>query len=67
MTILTVTEDLDPQLRSMGWVIRLMEEIYDSRQGIKPRDASFNVISVTKGYLYVSSEGWLGSSHHNIV
>lgn len=38
MTILTVTEDLDPQRRSIGWVIRLMDEIYDSRQGVETGD-----------------------------
>lgn len=31
MTIITVTEDLDPQLRRLGWVLRLMDKLYDSR------------------------------------
>lgn len=31
MTILTVTEDLHPQQRTVIWIMRLIEDVYDSR------------------------------------
>lgn len=31
MSILVSTDDLDPRLRSIGWVVRLMDELYDAR------------------------------------
>lgn len=32
LSILNSTDDLDPHLRSIGWVVRLMDELYDARQ-----------------------------------
>lgn len=31
LSILTTTKDLDPKLRSVGWVMRHVKEIYDAR------------------------------------
>lgn len=33
MAILTTTDDLDPHLRSIGWLVKRMDELYDARQG----------------------------------
>lgn len=33
MSILTVTDDLNPHLRSIGWLLKRTDELYDARQG----------------------------------
>lgn len=33
MSILTSTDDLEPRVKSIGWVLKLMDGIYDARQG----------------------------------
>lgn len=33
MSILATTDDLNPHLRSSGWLLKRMDELYDARQG----------------------------------
>lgn len=33
MSIISATDDLNPHLRSIGWLLKRTDELYDSRQG----------------------------------
>ncbi|CAN0116633.1 unnamed protein product [Ectocarpus sp. 12 AP-2014] len=55
MSILTTTDDLHPHLRSFGWLVKRMDELYDAR-----RRAEQAIFSAEEDYLNLDS----GSRRH---